>query len=87
MRLTSKFHFHVVKYHGTVDASICFCCLCSNTILALFRTLAYSEFCITYQTLNRDMSIFSQMTRGETVHKMSGIDRFTAQGRLNKRLV
>jgi len=27
MRLTIKFHFHGVQYHGAVDFSICFCCL------------------------------------------------------------
>jgi len=31
MRLTNKFHFHEVKYHGRADSSICFCCLCSNS--------------------------------------------------------
>jgi len=31
MRLTIRFHFHDVQYHGAVTFSMCFCCRCQTT--------------------------------------------------------
>ena len=82
VKLTIKFHFHDVRYHGAGDFSTCFCCLCVTKTTPDARKsqsatrpaihLKASPYSITERRVSELIPVLGSQPAGDVSHKPGG---------------